>query len=266
MYKSFYSLATEPFTKNIATREIYPSSCASEAAARLAFLQRTRGIGLLTGDPGAGKTLAIRTFCETLNPGLYKPMYLPLSTLTVTEFYAAICYALGETPRFRKIDNFRLIQQTILSLYKNRGITPVIVMDEMQLARDAFYQDLSILFNFSMDSETPFILILVGLPLLSSRLNAAQHRAFNQRILMRYSFDPLTEKELAEYIAHQMRVAGANHTIFSEAAVKAIHALTRGWPRSVNSLCNSALLAGYSLKKDVVDEEVVRIAAEDAGI
>ena len=117
-----------------------------------------------------------------------------------------------------------------------------------------------------MDSETPFILLLVGLPLLSSRLNAAQHRAFNQRILMRYSFDPLSETELAAYIAHQMRVAGANHTVFTEAAVKAIHALTRGWPRSANSLCSIALLAGYSLKKDVLDEEVVRIAAEDAGI
>jgi len=266
MYKAFYSLATKPFGKDISTKDIYQSTCAAEAAARLAYLQRTRGIGLLTGDPGAGKTLAIRTFCEALNPGLYKSMYLPLSTLTVTEFYAAICYALGETPKFRKIDNFKLIQQTILTLYKSRGITPVIVMDEMQLARDAFYQDLSILFNFGMDSETPFILLLVGLPLLSSRLNAAQHRAFNQRILMRYSFDPLSETELAAYIAHQMRVAGANHTVFTEPAVKAIHALTRGWPRSANSLCNSALLAGYSLKKDVIDEEIVRIAAEDAGI
>lgn len=266
MYKAFYSLAATPFAKEIATKEIYRSNCASEAAARLSYLQRTRGIGLLTGEPGAGKTLAVRTFCESLNPGLYKPMYLPLSTLTVSEFYAAICYALGETPRFRKIDNFRLIQQTILSLYKNRGITPVVVMDEMQLARDAFYQDLSILFNFSMDSETPFILLLVGLPLLGSRLNAAQHRSFNQRILMRYCFDPLTELELADYIAHQMRIAGANHPIFAEPAVKAIHALTRGWPRSVNSLCTSSLLAGCSLKKDVIDEEVIRIAAEDAGI
>ena len=266
MHKSFYSLATTPFGKDISTKDVYQSTSAAEVAARLAYLQRTRGIGLLTGDPGAGKTLAIRTFCESLNPGLYRPMYLPLSTLTVTDFYAAICYALGETPKFRKIDNFKLIQQTILTLFKGRGITPVIVMDEMQLARDAFYQDLSILFNFSMDSETPFILLLVGLPLLSSRLNAAQHRAFNQRILMRYTFDPLSETELIEYIDHQMRVAGANHTIFSETAVKAIHALTRGWPRSVNSLCSSALLAGCSLKRDVIDEEVIRIAAEDAGI
>lgn len=76
----------------------------------------------------------------------------------------------------------------------------------------------------------------------------------------------MSETELIEYIDHQMRVAGANHTIFSETAVKAIHALTRGWPRSVNSLCSSALLAGCSLKRDVIDEEVIRIAAEDAGI
>jgi len=266
MYRTFYSLSGIPFTKDIGTKDIYPSNCATEVAARLSYLQRTRGIGLVTGDPGAGKTLAVRAFCDSLNPGLYKPMYLPLSTLSVNDFYAAICYALGEVPKFRKIDNFKMIQSTVLSLYKNRGITPVIVMDEMQLARDAFYQDLSILFNFGMDSETPYILLLVGLPLLSSRLNAAQHRAFNQRILMRYSFDPLTESELSEYIDHQMKYAGAKHAIFSESAVKAIHALTRGWPRSVNSLCNSALLAGYGLKKDLIDEEVIRLAAEDSGI
>lgn len=266
MYKTFYSLATTPFVKDIPTKDIFQSTCAAEVAARLSFLQRTRGIGLLTGESGAGKTLAIRTFCDTLNPGLFRPMYLPLSTLTVTEFYISICYALGETPKFRKIDNFKLIQQTIIGLYKNRGITPVIVMDEMQLARDAFFQDLSILFNFGMDSETPFILLMVGLPFLSSRLNAAQHRALNQRILMRYRFDPMTESELAQYIAHQMQIAGANHTVFTDSAVKAIHALTCGWPRSSNSLCSSALLAGYSLKKAMIDEEVIRIAAEDSGI
>ncbi|KMY56607.1 ATP-binding protein, partial [Geobacillus stearothermophilus] len=134
------------------------------------YVKRTRGIGLLIGEPGAGKTFALRALKESLNPSLYHVVYFPLSTGGVMDFYRGLALGLGEEPKYRKVDLFRQIQQAIERLYHERRITPVFILDEMHLAKDAFLQDIAILFNFEMDSTNPFVLILAGLPHLQGKL------------------------------------------------------------------------------------------------
>lgn len=266
MYREFYSLLKAPFSKEIKTPEVFSSAAFTELSLRLEYLKKARGIGLVTGDAGAGKTLTIRTFCESLNPSLYKVIYFPLSTLTVSDFYRGLRMALGEEPRFRKVDLFYQIQKSIIASYKERKITPVFILDELQMARDAFILDLSILFNFSMDSENPFILALSGLPYLLNKLLLNQHRPLNQRIVMRYKLEPMNIQEVSGYIRHHMSIAGAKHEIFNEKALNAIAAVSKGWPRLVNLVAMNCLLYGYQAKKELIDEEVVRIAAEESGL
>lgn len=266
MYREFYSLSKAPFSKEIKATEAFSSSTFTELSLRLDYLKKSRGIGLVTGDAGAGKTLTIRVFSESLNPSLYKVIYFPLSTLTVSDFYRGLCMALGEEPLFRKVDLFYQIQKAVIASYKERKITPVFILDELQMARDAFILDLSILFNFSMDSENPFILVLSGLPYLLNKLALNQHRPLNQRIVMRYKLEPMNIAEVASYIQHHMNIAGAKHDIFSEKALNAIAAVSKGWPRLVNLVAMNCLLYGYQAKKELVDEDVVRIAAEESGL
>ncbi|WP_142759753.1 ExeA family protein, partial [Staphylococcus aureus] len=165
-------------------------------------VKRTRGIGLLIGEPGAGKTFALRALKESLNPSLYHVVYFPLSTGGVMDFYRGLALGLGEEPKYRKVDLFRQIQQAIERLYHERRITPVFILDEMHLAKDAFLQDIAILFNFEMDSTNPFVLILAGLPHLQGKLRLNQHRPLDQRIIMRYRMGPLEKEEVAGYIEH----------------------------------------------------------------
>lgn len=266
MYRSFYSLSKVPFTKELKTSEAFASSGFTELSARLEYLKKTRGIGLVTGEPGVGKTLTLRSFCDSLSPSLYKVVYFPLSTLTVQDFYRGLAFELGEEPRYRKVDLFYQIQKSILSLYKERKITPVLVLDELQMARDAFLCDLSILFNFGMDSENPFVLILSGLPYLSSKLVLNQHRPLYQRIIMKYKLEALNRQEVADYIKHHMKLAGAAYDIFTETAFEAIFSLSCGWPRMVNQLATQCLIYGCQKRKEHIDEDIVRIAAEEIGI
>jgi len=266
MYREFYSLSKSPFSKEIKTSEAFSSSTFTELSLRLDYLKKARGIGLVTGDAGAGKTLTLRTFCENLNPSLYKVIYFPLSTLAVNDFYRGLCMALGEEPKFRKVDLFYQIQKAIVASYKERRITPVFILDEMQMARDTFILDLSILFNFNMDSENPFILVLSGLPYLLNKLMLNQHRPLNQRIVMRYKLEPMNIQEVSCYVRHNMNIAGAKHEVFSEKALNAIAAVSKGWPRLVNLVAMNCLLYGYQAKKEEIDEEVVRIAAEESGL
>src|SRR5690606_33660405 len=120
------------------------------------YLKKTRGIGLLVGEPGAGKTFVLRSFAKSLNPALFKVIYYPLSTGTVMDFYRALAYGLGEEPRTRKVDLFRQIQNAVDLSFRERKVTPVFILDEMQMAKDLFLSDIGMLFNFQMDSENPF--------------------------------------------------------------------------------------------------------------
>lgn len=266
MYKSFYSLAKDPFIKNLKTEDGFTSNTFKEGRARLDYLKQTKGMGLLVGEPGAGKTFLLRSFQASLNPSLYKVIYFPMSSGTVMDFYRGLALGLGEVPMSRKVDLFCQIQHSVMSFSKERRITPVFILDEMQLAKNAFLHDLCLLFNFNMDSENPFILVLAGLPFLMDKLTLNQYQPLSQRMVMRYKLEPLTKDEVAEYVTHQLELAGSKHPIFSESALEAIASRTRGWPRLINGLATNCLLLGFQKKQELINEEIVRIAALDMGI
>lgn len=266
MYKSFYSLAKEPFSKDIRPSDAFLSSDYQGALNALSYLQKSKGIGLLIGDPGAGKTFTLRAFKESLNPSLYHVIYFPLSTGGVMDFYRGLAYGLGEEPKYRKVDLFRQIQQGIERMDKERKVTPVFILDEMHLAKDAFLQDIALLFNFQMDSTNPFILILAGLPHLKTRLTMNHHRPLSQRLIMKYEIQPLAKEEIVSYINHHLKIAGAKMPIFTESALEAIALRSQGWPRVINKITINSLLFGFQLKKEQIDEEVVRLAIEDIGL
>ncbi|MBS4023699.1 MAG: AAA family ATPase [Dethiobacter sp.] len=263
MYKTFYSLASTPFSKELKPSEAFTSPTYQGALNSLDYLKKSRGIGLLIGDPGAGKTFTLRSFKEALNPSLYHVIYFPLSTGGVMDFYRGLAYGLGEDPKFRKVDLFRQIQNGTERMFRERKVTPVFILDEMHMAKDAFLQDLAILFNFQMDSSNPFILILAGLPHLKTRLALNNNKPLTQRIIMKYQFQPLSNEDVSSYIIHHLKVAGANMPIFTDAALEAIALRSQGWPRVINKLTVNCLLFGSQLKKNQIDEEIVQLAIED---
>jgi len=184
MYTMYYSFSNIPFHKEVPPDKLFESVSLKEGLARMEHLKRTRGIGLIAGESGSGKTSVIRAFSGNLNSSLYKVVYFPLSTVSPNDFYRGLLYGLGEIPKSKKIDMFGQIHAAILTLYKNQKITPVIVLDEMHLASNAFLDDISLLFNFYMDSENPYILCLIGLPHLLDRLRLMQFQPLEQRIVI----------------------------------------------------------------------------------
>lgn len=117
-----------------------------------------KGIGLFTGLAGTGKTACCRAFVSSLNPSLYKVVYLPMTTISASEFYRDLAKGLGLEACYRKIDNFRNIQERIKKLYREQKTTLTVLIDEAQYLSRAVLSDLKILMNFEMDSKTmPFL-------------------------------------------------------------------------------------------------------------
>lgn len=118
-YTSRYGLEFNPFIKN--TKDILIETDEyKELIFRLNYLLQIRGFRLITGNPGLGETTSVRKWCETLNSVAYKVVYIPLSTLTVAEFYKQLANSLGIEPYHRKVDNFRVIQETITRYEKKK--------------------------------------------------------------------------------------------------------------------------------------------------
>ena len=266
MYTMYYSLSSLPFLKELPHEKLFESSALKEGLARMEHLKKSRGIGLIIGEAGSGKTSIIRAFTGNLNNSLYKVVYFPLSTVSPNDFYRGILYGLGETPKSRKIDMFGQIQAAILTLYKNQKITPIIVLDEMHLASSSFLDDISLLFNFYMDSENPYILCLIGLPHLMDRLRLMQFQPLEQRIIIRHRHRALQPEETSAYIEHHLKLAGSNTTIFQPSAIEAIAAKSSCLPRVINNIATHSLIYGASKGLKTIDEEAVYAASCELGL
>lgn len=263
MFKNYYNLKFNPFEKEIDVTSIYESNDIKELSARFKYIQNTRGIFLLTGEPGTGKSTAIRRFALSLNPGLYKVCYFTLSTVTAMDFYRGLLMELGELPSCKKVTMFKQIQETILSLYHEQKITPVIILDEVQLLSNSILEELRLLFNFKMDSESPYILILLGQSTLRNKLHLSINTPLRQRITIKYTMQGLKKDELDTYISSLLKAAGNPNDIFTPQAIEAIYSLSKGAPRLVNNIATASLMYGCASKLDKIDEEAIYQGQKD---
>ncbi len=266
MIEAYFGMKCNPFEKNFGQTKTYMFDDFKEMQARLNYLTKTKGIGLFTGSSGVGKTYSIKYFIEHLNIGLYKPVYLSLSNITVIDFYKSLCMGLGVVPMHRKIDMFNQIQETIKTYAKERRITPVIILDEAQYLRTEILNDLKILFNFEIDSKNYGILILVGQPILNDILSRNTHEALRQRIVVNYMFTGINEKEVEEYLKERLEIAGMNENMFESGAIKAISSNSNGSTRKLNSIIENCLMICEQRKENIVTAEISMLAEREISL
>lgn len=264
-YVSRYGLAFNPFIKN--SKEIIVNNSEyAEVCGRLDYLLSVRGFGLLIGSPGQGKTTAVRNWLNSLNTSLYKPIYTCLSTVTVMEFYRNLVSFFDQEPAFRKVDNFKILQNEITRFSEEKRITPVIVIDEVNYISNAILNDLKIIFNFDMDSKDRAVVLLTGLNQIRNSLNLACNEPLRQRIVMNYDMSELTKEESRNYILKKLEGADCHQNVFDEASIEAIVNSANGIPRVINKLCNTCLLIGNSSNSNIITAEITMRAINDCSI
>ena len=263
MYLSYYGLEFNPFDKTIETKYAYETDDFKILRNRLEFVKDNKTIALITGNPGMGKTFAIRTFLNSLNSNIYKVIYICMSTVTTYEFYKQLCYELGIEPPFKKIDMFREIQNQILILAKDKNINIIIVIDEAQYLKSTILNDLKILLNFDLDSKNYASLILVGQPVLNSILRRNIYDALSQRITVSYNMIGINKNELKEYIESRIKIAHGNNGIFNEQAIEAIFNACGGSVRQVNNIITKCFIIGKSKNMQIIDSNIVLEATND---
>lgn len=230
-----------------------------DALERLRFCIDRNGICLLSSESGCGKSAALSCLQSDLDPVRYQVVYSALSTLGPFSLLSSLTAKLGLRSRRFKGET---AQELIAHL---RGLSKrvVVIIDEGQLLPNASLEDLRLLTAESLQSESPFSLILAGQPILRERLAEPQHYALSQRISIRVRLSPLTDSDVALFLDKHLRACGAKRVLFDPDAVTLIFQHSRGIPRLVQKLALGGLLAAASGNKKSVDVDSIEQAVLD---
>lgn len=263
MIKAFFNLKKEPFTKEIDTKEVFMSNSFQELLTRLEYMKKNLGLMLITGEPGTGKTLSIRTFIENLNPNLYFSIYIPLTTVSQLEFYRQLNLKLTGQFIFRKVDLFNSIQNSIKDYVTNRKKIPVIVIDEAHLLKTENLYELQIILNFDIDSTNPLLFILVGQSHLRDKITRPVVESLNQRFSLKYHITAMNKEETFSYIKHRLNICGCKNNIFSDQAMEAIYQNSAGIPRNIDNIAVKSMTIATIEKKNIITEEEIFAASKE---
>jgi type II secretory pathway predicted ATPase ExeA len=258
--QAHYGFSRMPFSRDLAPGMLHHHAAHNEAVARIAWAVADKALAVVTGEVGAGKTVAVRAAIAGLDAARHTAIYLPDPTVGVRGIHHAVVSALGGRPAHGTAALTAQSADVLAAEHAERGRVPVLVIDESHLLQADQLESVRMLTNHAMDSAAVFACLLVGQPTLRRRLKLGQLAALDQRIAVRYHMSGMTAAETTSYLKHHLAIAGRSDTLYSDDAIALIHQTSRGYPRAVNNLAIACLLAAFSAGKTIADESSARAA------
>ncbi len=267
-YLEFYELSQEPFSNAPVSRFYYSSAQHAQALMRLTHaVSGMKGLAVLVGDIGAGKTTLARRMLDSLPEEEYEAALLVIihSGITAGWILKRIALQLGvENPAEEKLALLSQLYQRLVRIYEH-GKKAVVLIDEAQmLATREIMEEFRGLLNLEVPERKLLSFVFFGLPVIEDNLRLDPPLA--QRVALKYRLEPLSEDATEAYVRHRLRLAGAPRVPLTQAAMARIHTHTRGTPRLINTICDNALFEGFIARAKNVDERLIDRVARDLGI
>ncbi len=268
MYKDFFQLKENPFNVTADSSFFFASTSHAEAFSHLTFgIEQRKGIIVITGEIGTGKTTLCRTLLSGLNQEV-KTAFILNPKFSEEQLLQMILQDLGITGNFNnKLELVSALNNFLLS-ESSKGNNVVIIIDEAQNLTIEQLENIRLLSNIETEKEKLLQIVLVGQPELERKLRLPELRQLNQRVVVRYHVKPLNKKEMQSYISHRLKLAANNphrgpQVHFTHAAIGAIYRRTRGKPRMINILCDRALLSGFVNGTNTIRYRMIRRCAKE---
>lgn len=267
-YLDFYELTQEPFSNAPVSRFYYSSAQHAQALLRLTHaVSGMKGLAVLVGDIGAGKTTLARRMLDSLPEEEYEAALLVIvhSGITAGWLLRRIALQLGvENPAEEKLALLSQLYQRLVRIYES-GKRAVLLIDEAQmLATREIMEEFRGLLNLEVPERKLLSFVFFGLPEIEDNLRLDPPLA--QRVALKYRLEPLNAEATEAYVRHRLKLAGAPRVPFTAGALARLHAHTRGTPRLINTLCDNALFEGFVARVRELDEAFVDRVARDLGI
>ncbi len=258
MYRKFYGLKTFPFNITCDPQFFFESASHREAYASLLYgIKEKKGIVLLTGEVGTGKTTLCRTLLNNIDSKTKVSLILN-PYFSDAQLLRAIVEDFGlHVAKKSRLDMVNQLNAFLIEL-NMKGGTAVLIIDEAQDLTIRQLEQIRLLSNLETSQEKLLQIVLVGQPELLDKLREYRLRQIRQRIFVKYHLDPLREDEIEDYVELRLKKSGRNSITILPGSYKVIYEFSKGIPRLINILCDRTLLIGYVQEKIVFDEEIFR--------
>jgi general secretion pathway protein A len=268
MYKAFFKLTRNPFELTPDPNCFVPTKHHDEALASLYYgVRRHKGLVVVTGEVGTGKTLLLRCLLRLLEQSKdVAYAYLFNSTLSPTEFlqYAVSDFGLSASGK-NKCELLTELSRFVVARGAKQMTTVLIVDEAHQLSAETL-EEIRLLSNLETSSEKLMQIMLVGQPELDEKLDSLGLRQLKQRIALRTQLVSLSAEETKNYIEKRLRIAGADPVappLFSSHAIAKVHRYSQGLPRLINTICENSLITAYARRLPAVTADIVAEVAKD---
>jgi type II secretory pathway predicted ATPase ExeA len=267
-YLEYFELAQEPFSNAPVSRFYYNSAQHSQALTRLLHtVSYMKGLSVLIGDIGAGKTTLARRMLDSLPEDEYEAALLVIihSGITANWLLKRIALQLGvENPAQEKLALLSQLYQRLLQIY-DAGKKAVVLIDEAQMLETReLMEEFRGLLNLEVPERKLISFVFFGLPEIEKNLKLDPPLA--QRVAMRYRLEPFTADSTEAYIKHRLRLAGCPRMPFTSQAIEALHRRSGGTPRVINTLCDNALFEAFLARTPDIGAPLVEQIADNLGL
>ena len=235
-----WGLRHAPFSPDEKSAAIFPANSHREAHDLLDSTAALRGVMLLTGVPGSGKSTLIKTWMRGLEPKRHLPLLITQSSLSASGVLEILLAKLGERPRFKRSASLMLLEKHLADI---DPITLVLILDDAQNYPAPALEEIRMLLGIGGRLRSAFALILAGDEYLLGSLRLSVQRALFTRISATATLAPLARDDIAPYLNWQVSRAGLERDIFDAAAIDLLAEASQGNPRTLNLLAQSAWLA-----------------------
>lgn len=267
-YLDYFELDQEPFSNAPVSRFYYDSAQHSQALVRLMFaLNAMKGLAILSGGIGAGKTTLARRLLDALDEREYEAALLVIIHRDITSDWLLrrIAIQLGvEQPNSDKLILLSQLYRRLVEIYES-GKKAVVLIDEAQmLDTRELMEEFRGLLNLEVPERKLLSFVFFGLTEIEDNLRKDPPLA--QRVALKVRLDPFDPHSTEAYVRHRLRMAGATRAIFDESALAAVHEATGGVPRLINTVCDNALLEGALIRESLITREVIESVAQNLGL
>ncbi len=266
-YLDFYGLQIEPFSNAPNERFYYNSAQHARALTRIMYAAETmKGLAVVVGDIGTGKTTLARKVLDSLPAEVYESALLVIlhSEISQEWLLRRIAQQLGiENPATEKLQIIGQLYRKLLHLHE-MGKKAVVLIDEAQMLNTKdLMEEFRGLLNLEVTAHKLITFVFFGLPEVEDTL--ALDPPLLQRVAMKIRLSTLADEATKAYVIHRMAIAGTRETVFTDGALKLIYNYSHGFPRKINVLCDNALFQGFLMRQRVIDEAIVQEMAADLG-
>jgi general secretion pathway protein A len=253
MYESFFELREKPFSLLPDPGFLFMSRQHQQALTLLEYgLLNQAGFIILTGEIGSGKTTLMRHLLGRLDAS-FSVGLISHTHQSLGELMDWVCMAFDlKAKKGTKLDKYQIFIDFLIETY-GKGQRVLLIVDEAQNLGVEKLEELRLLSNINAGKDLVLQLMLLGQPQLRDLLRAPNLEQFAQRVTASYHIGPLDAAETKSYIRHRIAIAGGTREIFTEDACLAVHHYSKGLPRLINLICDTALVYAYGADQRVLD-------------